>query len=149
MNDPSVIKNAVLATAAALFGAASAALGGWDVLLQTLLFFITLDCITGLLVAGVFKRSKKTERGKLDSHAGFKGICKKGAELALVLIAVRLDALAGTGQFTRMAVIAFFIGNEGISLLENFGLMGVPYPAFLRNALDALREQGDKGSNET
>ena len=57
---------------------------------------------------------------------------------------VLLDNATGA-NYIRMAVILFFIGNEGISLLENLGLMGVPFPAFLRRALEALRDQGDKG----
>lgn len=81
-------------------------------------------------------------------RAAFRGACKKGAELALVLLAVRLDALTGVGQYVRMAVLMFFIGNEGLSVLENLGLMGVPYPRFLREALEALRDRGDGGAGE-
>lgn len=142
------IKNAVLAAIAAGVGAVTGALGGWDAALQTLLFLMAVDCVTGVVVAGVFKRSAKSTGGRLDSMAGFKGLCKKGAELLLVLVAVRLDALTGTGQYARMAVIVFFIGNEGLSVLENLGLMGVPYPKFLRDALEALREKGEQGSEE-
>lgn len=80
----------------------------------------------------------------LDSRAGFRGLCKKGTELALVLVGARLDHLLG-GDWARTAVILFFIGNEGLSILENLGLMGVPYPAFLREALDVLKEQNDQG----
>lgn len=55
-----------------------------------------------------------------------------------------LDSAIGA-EYIRTAVILFFIGNEGLSLLENLGLMGVPFPAFLKRALEALREQGDRG----
>ena len=65
-----------------------------------------------------------------------------------MLLAVRLDALTGSGQYARMAVLIFFIGNEGLSILENLGLMGVPYPAFLKNALEVLLENGDQGESE-
>ncbi|MEG0764608.1 MAG: phage holin family protein [Pseudoflavonifractor sp.] len=142
------VKTAALAVLAAVGSVASAALGGWDAALQTLLIFMATDCATGLMVAGVFKRSGKSEGGRLDSRAGFKGLCKKGAELILVLVAVRLDGLLGDAQYARMAVMLFFIGNEGLSVLENLGLMGVPYPAFIRNALEVMREQGDKGQGE-
>ena len=66
----------------------------------------------------------------------------------LVLLAVRLDAFTGGAQYARMAVQIFFIGNEGLSILENLGLMGVPYPAFLKNALEVLLERGDQGESE-
>jgi toxin secretion/phage lysis holin len=64
--------------------------------------------------------------------------------LVLVMIGVLLDQAMGT-EYIRMMVVIFFIGNEGISLLENLGLMGVPYPEFLRKALEALHEQGNQG----
>lgn len=124
------------------------ALGGWDAALQTLLWLMAADYLTGMVVAGVFRRSGKSESGALDSRAGFKGLCRKGAMLLLVLIAVRLDALAGGGQYARTAVVLFFAGNEGLSILENLGLMGVPYPAFLRQALAVLLEKGGKGPED-
>lgn len=148
MNNGIVVKNAVLGALAAAVGAATGALGGWDTALQTLLCLMVMDYVTGVVVAGVFKRSDKSEKGRLDSRAAFRGACKKGAELALVLLAVRLDALTGVGQYVRMAVLMFFIGNEGLSVLENLGLMGVPYPRFLREALEALRDRGDGGAGE-
>lgn len=147
MNEGLAIKNAILAAVAAGVGAVTGALGGWDAALQTLIFLMATDCVTGVVVAGVFKRSAKSEQGKLDSRAGFKGLCRKGAQLGLVLVAVRLDAMTGAGQYARMAIIAFFIWNEGLSVLENLGLMGVPYPKFLRDVLEALKEQGDSGAN--
>ena len=141
------LKEAVLALFAMLGTALSAALGGWDAALQTLVACMVLDYLSGLVVAGVFKRSEKSVDGALDSRAGFRGLCKKGAELALVLVGARLDHLLG-GDWARTAVILFFIGNEGLSILENLGLMGVPYPAFLREALDVLKEQNDRGKSD-
>ena len=61
-----------------------------------------------------------------------------------MLVAVRLDLLA-EGAYARTAVLLFLIGNEGLSVLENLGLMGAPYPAFLKNALSVLRDQGEQG----
>lgn len=146
MSEAVGIKNAALGAVAAAVGVLTGALGGWDTALQTLVFFMALDCVTGVVVAGVFKRSGKSEGGRLSSLAGFQGLCRKGAELVLVLVAVRLDAMTGSGQYVRMAVLVFFIGNEGLSVLENLGLMGVPYPHFLREALEALRDKGEQGA---
>ena len=69
---------------------------------------------------------------------------KKGVILLLVWIGVLLDQALGAA-YIRTAVILFFIGNEGLSLLENLGLMGVPYPAFLQKTLEALHDKGDQG----
>lgn len=139
------VRRAVLGALAAAGSIAATALGGWDAALQTLVICMGADYITGVVVAGVFQRSGKTRSGALDSRAGFKGLCRKGAQLVAVLVAVRLDLLLG-GSYARVAVILFFIGNEGLSILENFGLMGVPYPGFLQRALAALREKGDGGA---
>ena len=92
----------------------------------------------------MWKKSNKSETGALDSKAGFKGLLKKGIILLLVWLGVLLDNALGV-TYIRTAVVLFFIGNEGISLLENLGLMGVPFPSFLQKALEALREQGDQG----
>lgn len=123
-------------------------LGGWDAALRMLLLLMAADCVTGVTVAAVFKRSGKSEGGRLESRAGFQGLCKKGAELLLVLLAVRLDLMLGGGQYARAATLIFLIGNEGLSVLENLGLMGVPYPAFLKNALEVLREKGNAGTEK-
>lgn len=139
---PAMVKNGVLAVLAALGSTVAGALGGWDAALQTLLLFMALDYATGMLLAGVFQRSGKSGDGALDSRAGFKGLCKKGAQLLAVLVAARLDLLLGE-HWARTAVILFFLGNEGLSVLENLGLMGVPLPAALKQALSALRDQGD------
>lgn len=141
------VREAVLGVLAMAGSAVIGALGGWDSALQTLIFCMAADYLSGMVVAGVFKRSDKSGDGALDSRAGFKGLCKKGAELGLVLIGARLDGLLG-GDWARNAVILFLIGNEGLSVLENLGLMGAPYPAFLQNALEVLRKQGDAGKKQ-
>lgn len=137
------VKEAVLGVLAMMGSAVVHALRGWDTALQTLVFCMTLDYLTGMMVAGVFKRSDKSGNGALESRAGFRGLCKKGAEMVLVLIGARLDSLLG-GDWARTAVLLFLIGNEGLSVLENLGLMGVPYPAFLKQALEVLRERGEQ-----
>ena len=142
--DANVIKNGILAGLAVFGSFAANALGGWDASLQVLIALMVADYLTGVLVAAVWQRSNKSASGALDSKAGFKGILKKCMILLLVWIGVLLDNATGV-NYIRMAVVLFFVGNEGISLLENLGLMGVPFPAFLRRALEALRDQGDKG----
>lgn len=141
------IKNMVLAGAAACGSFLVNILGGWDVTLQVLVGFMAADYITGLVVAGVFHKSGKTENGALESRAGFKGLVRKCGILLLVLLAVLLDQATGL-SFIRTAVCFFFIANEGLSILENLGLMGVPYPAFLKNMLEALKKQADEGKTD-
>ena len=136
------IKNAVLAALAALGTFVANALGGWDAALQVLIGLMAADYVTGLIVAGVFKRSGKSETGALESRAGFKGIVRKCMILMLVWVTTMLDCLTGAA-YIRTAVCLFFIGNEGLSILENTALMGVPYPAFIKNALEAMRDKGD------
>lgn len=114
--------------------------GGWDAGLTTLLIFMGLDYISGLLVAGVFKNSPKTATGVLESKAGWKGLCRKGMTLVFVLIAYRLDLVIGT-DYIRNAVIIAFIANETISLVENAGLMGVPLPDTINKAIDILQKR--------
>lgn len=138
------IKNGVLAALATVGTFVAHALGGWDAAMQVLVALMALDYLTGILVAAVWQRSNKSSTGALDSKAGFKGLCKKGMILLLVWLGVLLDNAFST-TYVRMAVIIFFIGNEGISFLENLGLMGVPFPEFLKKALEALRDQGDAG----
>jgi toxin secretion/phage lysis holin len=128
-------------------GAIAAAFGGWGAGLTTLLIFMAIDYITGLLVAGVFHASKKSESGRLDSRAGFKGLIRKGMVLLIVLIAARLDILLNT-TFVRDAVVIAFCANEAISIVENAGLMGVPIPASLRRAIEALEAKGNEDGED-
>lgn len=144
--DANAIKNGILAGLAVFGSFAANALGGWDASLQVLIALMVADYITGVLVAAVWHKSSKSSSGTLNSVAGFKGILKKCAILALVWIGVLLDNATGA-NYIRTAVVLFFIGNEGISLLENLGLMGVPYPTFLKKALEALHDKGDHGGD--
>lgn len=145
--DWNAAKNGILAALAAVGSWIANALGGWDASMQVLVALMVADYLTGVLVAAVWQRSNKSASGALDSKAGFKGILKKCMILLLVWIGVLLDNATGA-NYIRTAVVLFFIGNEGISLLENLGLMGVPFPAFLQRALEALRDKGDNGSEE-
>lgn len=112
--------------------------GGFDAALETLIIFMAADYISGLIVAGVFKKSGKSENGALESRAGWKGLCRKGGTLLVVLVACRLDLLLGS-NFIRDAAVIAFITNETLSLIENLGLMGVPVPDVIKDAISALK----------
>lgn len=116
-------------------------LGGWNMALQTLLVFMAVDYLTGLIVAGVFHKSENSACGALESRAGWKGLCRKGVTLAIVLVAAQLDKMAGT-DIIRNGVIIAFVANETISIVENAGLMGIPVPDVLIRAIDALQKRG-------
>ena len=120
----------------------STAFGGWTSAMTTLLIFMAIDYITGLMVAGIFKRSKKTENGALESRAGFKGLCRKGVMLLIVLVACRLDIELHT-TYIRDAVCIAFIVNETLSITENAMLMGIPFPKALKNAIELLKAKED------
>lgn len=131
-------------TTVGLIGGAIASLyGGWDAALQTLIICMAVDYITGLIVAGVFHASPKTKTGTLESRAGWKGLCRKGMSLLIVLVACRLDAVMGS-SFVRDAVVIGFIANETLSIIENAGLMGVPIPKVLARAVDILKQRSEE-----
>lgn len=130
-------------TALGVIGSAiTTAFGGWSTGITTLIIFMAVDYITGLLCAGVFKVSKKTKNGGLESRAGWKGLCRKGVVLLVVLVAYRLDLLIGT-SYIRDAVIIGFCANELISIIENCGLMGIPMPTPIVKAIDILKGKED------
>ena len=116
--------------------------GGWDAALVTLLIFMGVDYVTGLIVAGVFHTSEKTENGTLESRAGWKGLCRKGVTLLVVLVACRLDLMMGS-NFIRDAVVIAFVANETISIIENAGLMGIPIPAVITKAIEVLKKKSE------
>lgn len=116
--------------------------GGWDSALTTLVVFMAVDYITGLLVAAVFHNSPKTDTGTLESRAGWKGLCRKGVTLLIVLVACRLDIVAGTNFLRDTAVIGFIV-NETLSIIENAGLMGIPIPKAITNVIDTLKNKVD------
>lgn len=111
--------------------------GGWDTALVTLLIFMVIDYVSGLITAGIFHKSTKTESGTLESKAGWKGLCKKCMTLFFVLIAYRLDLALGV-NYIRDAIIIGFMANELISIVENAGLMGIPLPDVIMKAIDVL-----------
>jgi toxin secretion/phage lysis holin len=117
--------------------------GPWSMDIATLLIFMAIDFITGLLCAAVFKKSSKTESGALSSSASFKGLCKKFVMFLFVAIAHRLDFYLGV-DFMRGAVIVGFMANELISIVENAALMGITSP-IINNAIELLKKKGEKG----
>lgn len=126
-----------------LIGALIARLyGGWDSAMATLIIVMAVDYISGLTVAGVFRKSLKTASGALSSYIGLKGLCKKAMELLIVLVAYRLDLALGVDYIKNASIIAF-IANEVISITENAGLMGIPLPKAITKAIDVLTDQSD------
>ena len=126
-----------------LIGAAFTTLfGGWTAGMTTLVLFMAIDYISGLIVAGVFRNSNKSESGALESKAGWKGLARKCMTLFFVLIAYRLDLLLNT-NYIRDAVVIGFCANELISIVENAGLMGLPLPPIVIKALEVLKNKAE------
>ena len=117
-------------------------LGGWSTGMATLVIFMAVDYVSGLIVAGVFKKSKKSESGALESRTGFKGLCRKCMTLLFVMVAYRLDLLIGT-NYIRDAVIIGFSVNELLSIIENAGLMGLPLPSIIVKAVGILKQKAE------
>ena len=108
-------------------------------MLETLILCMALDYLTGMMAAGIFHKSKKSAEGGLESRSGWKGLCRKGISLLIVLVSYRMDLIAGT-DFICNAVMAAYLVNELLSITENLGLMGVPVPKVLSGAIDLLRQ---------
>lgn len=138
-----MLKDGICAGIGIIGSTIAALFGGWDAALVTLVIFMAVDYITGLLVAGVFHRSGKSESGALESHAGWKGLLKKGVTLLVVLVACQLDLLMGS-TFIRDAVIIAFIVNEVISIAENAGLMGIRIPKVITGAIEVLKRKSER-----
>lgn len=140
------LKNTICTVAGVIGSVVASLFGGWDSGIASLVIFMAIDFFSGLLVAGVFHRSTKTETGALESKAGFKGLCRKCMILLFVLVAYRMDLALGT-NYIRDAVIIGFIANELISIVENAGLMGIPLPEVLTKAIEVLKRKADTTTN--
>ena len=114
------MKETICTVLGLVFGYIASLFGGWDAAISTLVFFMAMDYITGLIVAGVFHSSGKTENGALESSVGWRGLCRKGMTLAVVLVACRLDMVIGSNLLRDAAVIAF-VANETISISKMQG----------------------------
>lgn len=121
-------------------GFITALFGGWSIALKILIIFMLVDYITGILNAAVFKTSGKSATGTLSSAAGFKGLCRKGTTLLIVMVACQLDILMGSTIIRDITIITFIL-NELVSIIENAGLMGIPIPKIIRNAIELLRSK--------
>ena len=118
---------------AALGGAVGAVMGGFDGFLYALIVFVVVDYLTGIMAAILNKR--------LSSEVGFHGIFKKVVIFALVAVGHIVDTHVNqNGSVIRTAVIFFYLSNEGISILENASLIGLPVPQKLKDVLEQLRD---------
>lgn len=118
-------------------GFIAALLGGWDSALATLVVFMGIDFVTGLVTA-VMGKSKHSRSGALNSKAGWIGLAKKFCILLMVAVGVRIDILLGT-TYIRDTVCISFCLNELLSIIENATLMGIPFPPVIKKAIDVLQ----------
>lgn len=117
---------------------ATAFFGGWDKPLQLLLYLMAADFILGILAAA--------KAQKINSKVMFWGGVNKLLVLLLVALAVRMDcALPLSEPYIRTAVIFFYCGREGLSLVENYGKMGMPLPSFIVKLLEQIKEKAENG----
>lgn len=123
--------------AGVLGGFIATLLGGWDNALVTLVIFMGIDFVTGVVTAAM-GRSKHSKSGTLNSKAGWIGLAKKFCVLLMVVVGVRIDILLGT-TYIRDTVCISFCLNELLSIVENTTLMGIPYPPVVKNAIDVLQ----------
>ena len=118
--------------------------GEWTSALTILAVMMAVDYLTGVLVA-ITGKSPKTDGGGLSSKVGFVGLAKKGFIMLIVLVATQLDkAIGNTAMIFQTASVFYYIANEGLSILENADLVGVPFPSFIREHLESMREAKDK-----
>ena len=146
--DVSGVKVAILGGIGVVGSVIAEVFGGWDAAMITLVTLMIIDYIMGVLVAAVWHNSPKSESGTLESRAGWKGLCRKGVILLIVLIAARLDILLGTSNIVRNAAIIGYSANELISVVENAGLMGVPIPSVIQKAIDVLQKKAEGGEDD-
>lgn len=142
------MKTTICALIGTIGSAIVALLGGWSPALQFLMFAMIIDYISGITVAGVFHKSKKTQSGALESRVGWKGLCRKIFTLSFIVIARGIDVYLGI-DYVKNAVIIGFFTNEVISIVENAGLMGVPMPAIITRAVDILTTKSDAQNDLT
>ena len=136
----------------AIVGVFVGMLGGWDTMAMVMLAFIGIDYITGLLI-GWLGLSPKTSTGHLSSEICWLGLAKKFGELVAVVVGVLLDKLfmdsiGYNAPIFRSAFMLLIISAEGISILENLGILHVPLPSFVLKALEQLQKQSDAGKIE-
>ena len=132
---------------AAIGGAIASFFVSMPPLVWILIAVMSIDYLTGL-ITGALGKSNKTTNGYLESHAALKGLLKKGLIILVVLLAALLDQAVSAGagiQFEAVmgATCLWFIASEGLSILENVAMMGVPVPKILLKLLEVMREKGN------
>lgn len=138
----------VVKTVCGVAGAVMGVFGEWNMLLTLLACAMALDYMSGLVVAGL-GRSLKTKNGGIDSKVGFIGLAKKGFIMLIVLTATLLDRALGVDKMVfQTATTCYYIANEGISVFENAGMIGLPVPPVLQRALEQLKQRGEEDMDE-
>ena len=132
------IKNILCTFTAIIGGGIVYAFGGWDDAIVTLVTFMVIDYVTGVIDAAMGVSPK----GSLNSRIGWKGLAKKAMTLGIVAVAVRLDVVLATDYIRDMVIIGF-TANEGLSILENAALLGVPMPSAVKKALEVMKQKGE------
>nr|DAJ64845.1 MAG TPA: holin [Caudoviricetes sp.] len=131
------VVDALRIAAAGIGGIVTYIWGPWDALIVALVAMVIIDYITGVIKAAV--------QGKLSSAVGFRGLLKKVAIFLLVAVGVMVDrVIPATNEAVRSAVIFFYIANEGLSILENAGELGLPLPAALKKSLEKMQDKEEK-----
>ena len=131
------MKDTICLIAGIVGGFIATLLGGWDSALATLVVFMGIDLVTGVVTA-VMGKSKHSSSGSLSSKAGWVGLAKKFCILLMVVVGVRIDILIGTNYIRDTVCISFCL-NELLSIIENTTLMGSPFPPAIKKAIDVLQ----------
>ena len=130
-------KISIKAILTAAIGGFVALIGGWDKVMEILVIFIIMDYLTGVGLA--------IKERQLNSEIGSRGLLKKATIFIVIIVAAQLDRIVDNPvNLFRTAAGLFFIANEGISILENAGKIGLPLPAFLKKALEQLKGRNDE-----
>jgi len=135
--------NKIFSALAAICGFVAGLFGEWSAAMTVLVVLMAVDYITGC-ICGFCGKSQKTPNGHWLSSYAFKGLMHKGITMLIILVAAQLDLVitADTSTFKTMAVF-YYISCEGLSIIENVGLLGVPLPAFLKNALEVMKSKNE------
>lgn len=134
------MREQISGVAAVIAGVASYFLGGLDSLISVFATILIIDTATGML--------KGWNNGTYESKKFRQGFIKKIGYIIGIIFAVQLDVLAGSSGILRNAVITFFIANEGMSIIENLGEMGVNFPDVLKNAVKSLKDKDEQKEEE-
>ncbi len=140
------MKEKICALMGVLGGALASLFGPWTSDLTALTVFMAVDFLSGVAVALVFHKSNKTPTGAYSSACSFAGLAKKAMLMAMVAVGHQMDVVLGL-NYIRTALCVAFLTNEGMSILENAGLMGIPIPTALQNALDVLHKKEETNEN--